>query len=74
MEKGTICVLDFNTGKIDLIKYNKLDMTQNEDFESYLRNLGYNLDEISYMVSNEGYLEICGYNEDKELMIYNKIF
>lgn len=74
--EGTICVLDYNKGVVDLIKFSKENLNDNESFEDYLVSLGYNLDEICYMVSPsiQSYINIHGYSNNKELMVYNKIF
>lgn len=48
MEKTNLIVLDFNTGSVHI--YN--NVTYTEDIDSLLKELNHNIDEVSYMWSD----------------------
>lgn len=52
-----IVVMNYNTGGIS-IHHIKKDKSMN-DFDDLIYHLGYNLDEVSYMVSNTLDIKLC---------------
>lgn len=63
---GVIVVLNYNRNSIDLIKYNQVSL-DNKTFDEYLENLGYDIIEINYFVTDE--VAIRQYKTDGNTLI-----
>lgn len=59
-----ITVLDLNKGKIKIYKIRRLKKLTNEECEIFLKNNGYNLDEINYMITNKARIDILETESD----------
>lgn len=59
-----ITVLDYNKGKIKIYKIRRVKKLTNEECEEFLRNNGYNLDEVNYMINNKVRIDILETESD----------
>ena len=59
-----ITVLDYNKGKIKIYKICKVKRLTNEECETFLKNNGYNLDEVNYMITNKARIDILETESD----------
>ena len=59
-----ITVLDLNKGKIKIYKIRRFKKLTNEECEEFLKNNGYNLDEVNYMITNKARIDILETESD----------
>lgn len=59
-----ITVLDYYNSKIKIYKIRRLKKFTNEECEKFLKNNGYNLDEVNYMITNKARIDILETESD----------
>lgn len=59
-----IIVLDYHNSKIKIYKICRLKKFTNEECEKFLKNNGYNLDEVNYMITNKARIDILETESD----------
>jgi len=59
-----ITVLDLNKGKIKIYKIRRFKKLTDEECEVFLKNNGYNLDEVNYMITNKARIDILETESD----------
>ena len=59
-----ITVLDYHTGKIKIYKIRRIKSLTNEECEEFLKNNGYNLDKINYMITKKARIDILETESD----------
>jgi hypothetical protein len=59
-----ITVLDLHKGKIKIYKIRRVKKLTNEECETFLRNNGYNLDEVNYMITSKARIDILETESD----------
>ena len=59
-----ITVLDYHTGKIKIYKIRRAKGLTNEECETFLKNNGYNLDEVNYMITKKARIDILETESD----------
>lgn len=59
-----ITVLDYHTGKIKIYKIRRVKGLTNEECEAFLKNNGYNLDKINYMITKKARIDILETESD----------
>ncbi len=66
MKKSKIYILDYNNSKLNIVDVQYSEFETSDFISNYLINLGYNLDEISYMEVNvnDDTNNICINNND----------
>lgn len=59
-----ITVLDYHNSKIKIYKIRRFKKFTNEECEKFLKNNGYNLDEVNYMITNKARIDILETESD----------
>lgn len=59
-----ITVLDYHSGKIKIYKIRRVKNLTNEECETFLKNNGYKLDEINYMITKKARIDILETESD----------
>lgn len=59
-----ITVLDYHKGKIKIYKIRRVKNLTNEECETFLKNNGYNLDEVNYMITKKARIDILETESD----------
>lgn len=59
-----ITVLDYNKEKIKIYKIRRFKKFTDKECEEFLKNNGYNLDEVKYMITNKARIDILETESD----------
>ena len=59
-----ITVLDYHNSKIKIYKIRRFKKFTNEECEKFLKNNGYNLDEVNYMITKKARIDILETESD----------
>lgn len=59
-----ITVLDYNKGKIKIYKIRRIKNLTKEECETFLKNNGYNLEEVNYMITKKARIDILETESD----------
>lgn len=59
-----ITVLDYNRNKIKIYKIRRVKKFTKEECETFLKNNGYNLDEVNYLITNKARIDILETESD----------